>query len=138
MVRQHGIILILAMMYLLAVSLLVMGGLETGWLQANMTQHFLAETHALENAESALLEGEETIHGSEIKGQGVISPQMVFEFQRIAVASCGAVYYQVKVIGSYGHAQRQLESILQIPLPKPPNCSEGVLLRQRVSWHQIM
>ncbi len=134
--RQDGMILMMTMVYLLAATLLITATLDTAWLQTNMAQHFMADSQALANAETALLIGEESIRGDELQGSKAISPQMNFEFQQRPDGVCGAIYYQVTAVGTYAHAQRRVESILQIPLPEPPDCPSGIPLRRRLAWYQ--
>lgn len=131
---QQGVILIMALLYLLAVTVLVISTFSSSILQWNMAVHFTDEVRAFQQAEAALLAAEKAIQGNELEGRGSIN-QGFYHYKRRAENDCGLVYYHIDVTGAFAMAKRTLQAILLVPVPTNKECPDGMPDRKRVWWN---
>lgn len=135
MTEQRGFILVFTLLYLSVLTLLVTAAFNNSLLQGKMNQNVYHASSALQNAESALWLGEQSIQGQERQGQGKINENAVYSYQRRQQEACWIVY-QVNAAGLFAKAKTNLESLYMIPV-NTEECEDKKLKRHRMYWVEI-
>lgn len=135
--REQGVVLIVALLYLMVITGLVSAAFECCILQTKTSVQNFTVAQALQNAEQVLRAGEDAVRSTDSQGQGSLGALGTYQFIRQSTWVCGAQYYQVTALGFSRGAQVKLSSILQIPRRDQKGCPSTVMIRKRIAWEQL-
>ena len=131
---SSGFVLITALLYLAVITLVVSYALNSSLLQIKISGNAISQAWALENAESALITGENAIEISMEQGAGQFNSDSEYSFIKLAKQECAASYYQVDALGQKGKTQIKLQSVVLVPLANQDNCTTKYTNKKRLTW----
>lgn len=133
--EQKGMVLVMALLFLLVVTLLVASTFSSSALQIKSASHFYQEKQAFEYAEAALATAEEKIDPAKASGGGKVGNHTTYTFNRLSNAQCG-LFYQVDAVGILQN-KLHLQSIFVFPYDGGNPCQDAGLAPHRVMWQQV-
>lgn len=133
---EKGAVLVMALLYLLVITLLVVSALSSGILQIKMNQHVYQEAQAFERAESVLLIGEKAISIDQIQGQGQVETDAYYQFHQVQTKECG-LFYQVYATATVRGVKTSLQSIFIFPKAGENPCVDMLSGPHRVLWQRL-
>lgn len=134
--KYDGYILIMALLYLFAMALLVSSSFSSSLLQSKMSAHAYHQAIAFQNAQNALIAGENSIQGNAMQGEGQLSLDASYSYVQQSQDGCGTILYLVTATGIHIKAKSVLQSLFAVPASKYPACEEAPQ-RQRLYWNQL-
>lgn len=132
---ESGAALLTVLLYLLVITLIALSMFQVSLLQFKMAHHFQMGELAFQHAESTLRKGELMIAEGDVVGEGAILEVGSYRFERLDVAVCGFLLYQVNAIGYVQASRRELESVLLLP-KFSEECAAIKEKKRRVLWRE--
>lgn len=132
--KASGFVLITALLYLSVITIVISYALNSSLLQTKISGNMMTQAWAFENAESALVAGENAVQIDLEQGAGQINANSEYSFIKLVQQECAASYYQVNGIGRNRNAKVQLQSLLLVPLNNQDNCQKKYMSKNRLSW----
>ncbi|MCK4870173.1 MAG: hypothetical protein KAS93_03595 [Gammaproteobacteria bacterium] len=126
--REHGVVLFSALIFLLVITLLVIGVAKSGLLEAKINNNYYAKVMVLQKAEVLLRQQEKTLATA-----NYLPPHVVV----LTTQTCGVIFYRVNVEAGYLHARVTLQSVYA-KLLRHRYCKTKPTIRPgRQSWLEL-
>ena len=133
MEKQGGFVLVASLLFLVIVTILTVGLLNTGLLESMMGRNFHDKSISMTHAEGALATA---IHRAMlgVTGSGRVGPDAQYDVRLLSRNVCGRDYYAVLGQADFRGAETVFRSTVALKGASDPNCQPDDTDLGSLSW----